>query len=358
MNILYISNSIHLGGDTKCILKLAKEFKKEGNRIFLASNDGIMRSEFEKLGIKNIKIGDVDDKSIINLIKIIFQVRQILRKNKIDIIHSHHRMTTLISKLASKGLNIKIVHTQHLCIKDKYKLTNIALRNTNIITVSNEAKNILIKKSKLDENKITTIYNTIECENNVDEDVDAKLVELKEQGYFIVGQVSRVIDYKGIYDFVDIAELTTAKNNNIKFVFIGDGPEFQQMKEYIIDRNLQNKVFMLGSKKNVIKHLRLLDLFILCSYIEGLPLTPIEAFSQKIPVIGTDIGGTNEEIIDDLNGYLLKKKDINAFKEKIIFLFNNRKKLSELGEKAYSVYKEKFNSDNYIKKHKFLYEVK
>ncbi|WP_255993621.1 glycosyltransferase [Clostridium perfringens] len=356
MNILYISNSIHLGGDTKCILKLAKEFKKKGNTIFLASNDGVMKSEFEKIGVKNIKINDVEDKSITNIIKIIFQVRRILKKNKIDVIHSHHRMTTLISKLASIGLNIKIIHTQHLCIDDKYKLTNIALRNTSIVTVSNEAKNILIKKSRLDSKKITTIYNTIENENNIDEEIDQRLIELKQKGYFLVGQVSRVIDYKGIYDFVDIAEITIAENDNIRFIFIGDGPDFEKMREYIIKKRLKDKVILLGSKNNVIKHLEFLDLFILCSYIEGLPLTPIEAFSQKIPVIGTNIGGTNEEIKDGLNGYLVDKKDILGFKEKIIYMYNNIDILDKMGKNAFEIYNNKFNSNVYCEKHEHLYK--
>lgn len=357
MNILYLNNSVHLGGDTKCILKLCNEFNNDNNKIIIASNGGIQLNEFKKVGVRHYKIGDVENKSIFNVIKIVNQLRKIVKLENIEIVHSHHRMTTMLIKLACKGLKVKIIHTQHLCIEDKFKLTNLALRNIEVITVSNEAKNILINKAKLKDNKITTIYNSIDIKKN-NEEIDSKLIQLKEEGYFIVGQVSRIIDYKGIYDFVDIAEITVKENDNIRFVFIGDGPEKENLSKYIKRKKLEDKIFLLGSKDNVIEHLEYFDLFILCSYIEGLPLTPIEAFYKSIPVIGTNIGGTNEEIIDGVNGYLVEKRDILKFKEKIMYLFNNRDELNKMGEAAYNIYLKNFNLEDYINNHKKLYEVK
>ena len=52
MNILYINNSMHLGGDNKCILKLIKEFKND-NKIIVASRGGILEGELNNLGIKH-----------------------------------------------------------------------------------------------------------------------------------------------------------------------------------------------------------------------------------------------------------------------------------------------------------------
>lgn len=356
MNILYINNSVHLGGDTKCILKLAKEFKNAGNNVIIASKGGVMEKKFSDIGVEHYKIGNVMNKSLFNIIKVVKEIREIVKLNNIDVIHSHHRMTTLLCKIAIKNSKVKLIHTQHLCINDKFKLTKIALNKVRVITVSEEAKNILVKKSNLDPTNITTIYNTID---NIKSNgkIDEKLIELKEKGYFIVGQVSRIIDYKGIYDFVDIAEKTIKENDNIRFVFIGDGPEKVDLEKYIKEKSLEDKVFLLGSKNNVMEHLEYLDLFILCSYIEGLPLSPIEAFSKKIPVIGTNIGGTNEEINNGINGYLVETKDIEKFKEKIIYLYNDKIMLSKLGENAYKTYIEKFNLENYVNNHKKLYEI-
>ena len=337
MRILYLNNVMTVGGVTKCILKLCKELK-DNNEIVVASHGGQLLDEFKSMGITHYEINDVENKHPINILSNIKKIINIVKHEEIEIIHSHHRMTTMIAKFVSKFTDVKVIHTQHLCIEDKFKLTKVALNNIQTITVSESAKRILETKSNLDGKNITTIYNTIEVENK-NKSVDERLKQLKEAGYFIISQVSRVIDYKGVYDFVDIAEITVKENENIRFVFIGDGPEKDKLEEYIKQKKLQDYVFMLGSKDNVIEHLKYIDLLILCSYIEGLPLAPLEAFSQGIPVIATNIDGTNEEINDGQNGYLVNIKDIHRFKSYISKIYN-----------------EKFNNDIYIQKHIKLYK--
>lgn len=353
MNILYINNSMHLGGDNKCILNLCKELNNE-NKIFIASKGGILEKDFNELGIKHYYIHDVVNKMPNIIISNIIKLIKIVKKENIDIIHSHHRMGTLTAKIVSKFTGVKVIHTQHLCIKNNFKLTKLALSNIKVITVSNAAKRILKEKSKLDVNEITTIYNTVDVANK-NKVIDDKLRLLKESGYFIVCQVSRTIDYKGIYDFVDIAELTIKENDNIRFVFIGDGPEQDNLTLYIKEKNLEEYIYMLGSKDNVIEHLKYVDLVLLCSYIEGLPLAPIEAFSQRIPVIATDIDGTNEEIIDGYNGYLVPAKDIEGFKQNILKIYKNPELLMKLKDNAYNIYMKNFNTKKYIDSHKEIY---
>lgn len=354
MRILYLNNVMSVGGVTKCILKLCKE-KSTNIETVVASHGGALLGEFNSLGIKHYEIYNVEDKSPINIIKNIKILCNIVRNEKIDIIHSHHRMTTLLSKIVSKIVKVKVIHTQHLCIEDKFKLTNIALRNISTITVSEAAKKILIEKSNLDEKNITTIYNTIETENG-NKEVDQRLLELKEKGYFIIAQVSRAIDYKGVHDFINIAKESVKENNNLRFVFIGDGPEFKNMEKSIIEQNLQEYVYLLGSKNNVIEHLKYIDILLLCSYIEGLPLAPLEAFSQGIPVIATNIDGTNEEIEDGCNGFLVNPKDINRFKLNILKLYKDKLLLEKFKESAYKTYVNNFNVENYISKHENLYK--
>lgn len=352
MNILYLNNSVHLGGDTKCILKLSKELNN--NKIIVASAGGVLIKEFQKIGVKHYTIKPISSTNIFRIVSNIIEIIKIVKKEKIDIIHSHHRMTTLMSKIASKFVKVKAVHTQHLCIKDKFYLTKIALNNINTITVSEGAKDILKRKCNLDEKKITTIYNTIELEAE-NKEIDSKLLELKEKGYFLVAQVSRIIDYKGIYDFVDVAANTIKTNKNIRFILIGEGEESEDLRKYIKKSNLEEYVYMLGSKDNVIEHLKNIDLVLLCSYIEGLPLVPLEAFSQHVPVVATNIPGTREEIIDGENGFLVKERDIEGFTEKIIDIFNNKELYYFLKENAYKIFNEKFTVEKYISAHMSLY---
>lgn len=353
MNILYLNNSIHLGGDTKCILKLCKELGGL-NKIIMVSNGGRLLSEFEKIGIKHYTIRPIKSKKIYNTLLNIIKIIKIVKKENIDIIHSHHRMTTLISKIVSKFVKVEVIHTQHLCIENKFFLTRLSLKNIKTITVSNGAKEILMEKCKLNKKNITTIYNTIEleCKNK---EIDPKVLELKEKGFFLVAQISRIVDYKGVYDFVDIAKNTVKTNKNIRFLLIGDGKESENLRKYIKKENLMEYVYMLGSKDNVIEHLKYIDLILLCSYIEGLPLTPIEAFSQGVPVIATNIPGTSEEIIHDINGFLLPIKDIEGFRKRIDEIQSNEEVYKYLKKGAYKSFSKNFTAEKYISSHLDIY---
>lgn len=353
LNILHLNKSTHLGGDTKCVLKLCKKMK-EDNNIYMASSGGILLEEFEKMKIDHYLIKNVVNKSpyviIFNVIKLI----KLVKSKKIDVIHSHHRMATLTAKIVRKFTGVNVVHTQHSCVEDKVKLTKIALSNIELVTVSDAVKNRLVNKYKLDEKRMTTVYNTIDLTYESKE-VDDCLIKLKNDGYFIVAQVSRINKYKGIYEFVDIAKATIKKNKNIRFIFLGDGPEKQKMMEYIKEQGMSEYIYLLGAKSNVIEHIKYIDLMLLCSFVEGLPLTPLEAFSQKVPVIGTDIDGTREEIENGVNGYLINISEIDEFANKIDKISRDKKLFNILRENSLSIFEEKFNEKNYIEGYKNVY---
>ncbi|MDY2882250.1 MAG: glycosyltransferase family 4 protein [Romboutsia timonensis] len=353
MNILYISNVMEFGGVEKCIIQLSNGFKKD-NKVIVCTAGGPLTKELAEINIPHYTILNTDSKGPRTIIKNLNIIYKIIKDENIDIVHSHHRMTTLYCKFLSRFMKFKLIHTQHLCIEDKVKFTKFALGNIPIITVSDGAKKNLITKYGLDGKNITTIYNTVETKNS-NYTIDDKLIELKNNGNFIVSQISRLVDYKGVLDFVEIANKVCKIEKNIKFVLIGSGPERDNIIKLIRKYNLDDNVFLLGNKDNIINQLKYIDLVLLCSYIEGLPLVPLEAFSQGIPVIGTNIGGTNEEIIDNVNGFLVEKRDVDTFAKKIIELYRNKEVYIKQKENSIAIFNSKFNKKMYIDNHKKYY---
>jgi glycosyltransferase involved in cell wall biosynthesis len=354
MNILYINRGMGLGGVEKCIIQLSKAFNKD-NKIIVASMGGELTDELKKLNIKHYNIINTDSKNSGDILRNILNIYKIVKKERIDLIHSHHRMTTLLAKAVSKFIKVGLIHTQHLCIEDKFKLTKLALKNIKTITVSEAAKRILIEKADLNKEDITTIYNTIEP-RSTNKIVDSRLLDLKEKGYFLVAQISRIVDYKGIYDFIEVAKKTNLENETIKFLLLGDGPELINVKKIVKDENLEDCIYLFGSKDNIIEHLKYIDIVLLCSYIEGLPLTPLEAFSQGVPVIATNIDGTNEEIENGFNGYLVEPKDVEAFKDKILKIFNDKELYDHLKINCIKDFNSRFNNKIYFDAHFKVYK--
>lgn len=354
MNILYINNIMEVGGVEKCIIQLSK-LMNDNCKVIVASAGGTLVEELVSYNVKHYKIENTDNKNPINVMRNLIKIYRIIKKENIDLVHSHHRMTTLYCKILKKVIKFKLVHTQHLCIEDKVKLTRIALNKIPIITVSDGAKENLINIYKLQDKYITTIYNTIETKNN-NYEIDDRLLKLKDEKAFIVAHISRLVEYKGVYDFIEIAKKVSKKQSNIKFVIIGDGEERDSIENIIKANELEESIFLLGNKNNVINQLDKIDLVLLCSYIEGLPLTPLEALYKGIPVIATNIKGTNEEIVDGYCGYLLEIKDIDGFADKIIELYNDSNKYSKLKENCTKRFDLLFSKEKYAENHKAYYK--
>jgi glycosyltransferase involved in cell wall biosynthesis len=355
MNILYINRGMGVGGVEKCIIELTRLFMND-NKIVVASMGGELVKELMDMGIKHYKIINTDSKNILDILRNVKIINKIVKEEKINIIHSHHRMTTLLAKVVSKITKVPIIHTQHLCIDDKFKFTKMTLEGVSIITVSNGAKEALVNKCDLDESRITTIYNTVNIEN-ANEEIDKILLKLKAENRFVIAQISRLVDYKGVYDFLNIAKSINKEGSNIRFILIGDGEEKENIRNFIKKNALDDFVFILGNKDNVINQLKCINLVLLCSYIEGLPLTPLEAFSQGVPVIATNIPGTKEEIENGINGYLVEMKDIDGFKEKIMNIYQNKEKYIMMKKRCVEIFNRKFNSEIYFNSHLDVYKA-
>ncbi|NSM83098.1 glycosyltransferase family 4 protein [Enterococcus faecalis] len=354
MKIMYITRDISVGGVTKCIYNLCKNQTFSGHAIICASGEAL-KEDFLGLNVDFFAISDVERRNPIILLKVLMIIKSLIKREQITLIHSHHRMTTLLAKLAAVGTEAKVVHTQHLNIQDKFYFTRIALSKIPTICVSQAAKKILVDKSGLDCENICTIYNAIDEETDYGE-IDPQLVASKTNSFFTVAQISRLVEYKGVFEFLEIAKKVSKHTDRIKFFLIGDGPEKKKLLCKIKEQGLVGTVFLLGNKSNVLKQLEAVDLMMLCSKIEGLPLAPIEAFYSGIPVIGSDIDGTREEVKNGKNGYLIPQNQLDEFAEKILYLSKNPKVYQQMKLSAKRTFKDKFTTDKYILNHQKFYQ--
>ena len=142
----------------------------------------------------------------------------------------------------------------------------------------------------------------------------------------------------------------------IKFIMVGDGPQFERVSRIVKENNkLTDKIILIGHTSDVRKYLEIMDCFVLTSKVEGLPNVIIEAQYSGIPVISTDAGGARECIIENTTGliceigneYQIPKMVLNTIKDQEII--NNSKK------KAPKFILEKFGEKNWAKSINKLY---
>lgn len=212
------------------------------------------------------------------------------------------------------------------------------------ICVSKGVANHLIKQG-IDDSKVEVIYNGI----------DVQKFDLQKEAHdiFTAGMVARFSKQKDQMTLIKAIEyLVKEKNEQIKLLLMGEGKTKKRCKEYVKEHNMEDYIeFIDGNFKDLIVKT---DVFVLSTHYEGLPLVICEAMASKTPVIGTDVIGVNEIIIDNETGLLVKENDIIDLANNIRKIKSNKLLRNNLLIKAY-------NKNIYYNKHymldKYLEEV-
>ena len=294
------------------ICKMAKQYNNINMEV-ATGESGILVDKLEKdLGIKVHVL-----KKLVHPINPFIdykgykEIKRLIKENNYDAVHCHSTKAGILGRLAANKLGVKkVIYTvhgywpilQYEGIKRKIAIfleRYLANKTTDLVLIS-KSDIELSKRMKIgNEKKYRLIYNKI----TVEKDKIGKGVLRKElnvdNNIKIIGNVSRVDDQKNPFLFIDIANEYLKNNNNVVFVWVGDGNLIQQAKNYAEKLNLKEKVKFIGFRQNGIEYMKDFDLLLLTSSWEGVPITILEAIELKIPILSTDVGGIKEIIGKD-----------------------------------------------------------
>jgi glycosyltransferase involved in cell wall biosynthesis len=172
--------------------------------------------------------------------------------------------------------------------------------------------------------------------------VEQTIGEIKSKYEFLILSIARLSPPKKFDLFCEIAELL--KKEKIAFIWIGN--QYQP-------ENIPENVYCMGSIKNAYQYIPLVDICILPSNYEGLPISIIESLIFAKPVIASKVGGISE-ILDGKNGFALEN-NAQLFAEKILLYKNNREIYDEACIAARKTYEEKFTIEHMYSKYLDLY---
>ena len=230
------------------------------------------------------------------------------------------------------------------------KVTNLML------TVSNEDYAEAKKYFKSKKCEICYVGNGVDTlkynkKNYVNEDINLKKSLNIDTSHIIFGTVSRIVEEKGINEFLKAAVQISKEYKNISFLLIGsklksdpnDGIEIEINKAKSI---LQNRLHILGHRDDIPNLLSIMDVFCLLSWREGLPVSVIEAMMLSRPIIATNIRGNRELVKDHENGLLVTKKDGNDAYESFKKLIASSQIRVSYGKKSRYIAERFYNIEN------------
>ena len=160
---------------------------------------------------------------------------------------------------------------------------------------------------------------------------------------------------KGQAVIVDAMGALAARFPGIRAVLAGDGPELPAMRERAVSRGVAASVVFPGSFKEPWDLLRAADVFVLASDIEGLPLVVLEAMSQGVPVVATDVGGMPEAVIDGETGLLIPPRDPAALTAAITRILGDADLTLRMRQAALTRFRQRFTMHRMLEAHRDLY---
>ena len=278
-------------------------------------NEGRLAQEMRACGIE-VK---VIPESTTGILATLWEATRYLRGRRIHILHSHRYKENVLAALLAWTCRVPfVVRTQHGLPEPfggargwKQKLVQRLDRfvarfaTDRVISVSSELRGHLSRY--VDPRKVVVINNGLDTER-----VSSSLSSSEAKQRLGIPAFCRTLGYAGRFEpvkrldlFLAAAKLIAGQIPNVRFILVGTGSEEARLREIARAQGLENSVMFLGHRNDIYDVLRAMEVFVLCSDHEGLPMVLLEALHLGVPVVGRRVGGLPEVIEDGADGLLL-----------------------------------------------------
>ncbi|MCJ7497532.1 MAG: glycosyltransferase family 4 protein [candidate division Zixibacteria bacterium] len=359
--ILHLHNTSSIGGAEQMFINLADFINPDKFKSYVGVfREGELTSELRK---RNIKILWFKESTQTYDYKFLKNIIQLIKLNRIDLIHSHTWGTDFYGYWATKILKIPMISTIHnrYYIFEKwsrrfsYKIFISQVKK--IVVVSKDIQNLLREELKLSPQKVKLIYNGIDThkfENKKDFKPLRKELNLSEEE-LILGNVGNLREVKDHHTLILSFHRIASIFPRAKLLIVGEGELKSSLVKLCSELGLESRVLFLGHRDDVPQILKLMDIFILSSHSEGCSISVLEAMASGKPVIATRVGGNPELVLEGKTGFLVPPAEPEKLAEKILSLLKNEDLRLKMGDEGRRKVKEKFSLETMIKNYEELY---
>ena len=373
MRICHVITKPELGGAQLSTLSLVSNLPKDKYAVsIITSSSGILKTDFEKL--KNVRtyFSSFLIKPISPIVDILafIHIYNIYRCNGFKIIHTHSSKAGILGRWAALFARVPVIlHTAHGWSFNNYQpilvkrfyifLEKVTARFTaNIICVSKKDIETGLKYKIAPLEKFTLIGYGIPL-SEFKKSGSQKEHKKKELGIDnndpVVGMVSCLKPQKAPLDYVKACIDIYNKMTGVNFLLVGDGVLRKRCKEELAKSGLNGRFIFTGWRRDVADILDIIDVVVLTSKWEGMPIAIIEALSKGKPVVATDTGGVRELIKYGITGYVTKPGEYKETSEIILKVLKDKVLYNKMSYEARLSIDESFDVTAMVDKIDSLY---
>ena len=289
----------------------------------------------------------------------IHQIQEYIREDGIDLVHTHGYKADLYGYVAARRSHKPVVATCHNWVGGTAALgiynhlDRLALKRFNAVAAVSDSVAQRLLDSGVSARKIHTIANGI----------DVKAFERAEPlptlaftGHKIVGMVARLDLQKGFVYLLRAVRELCVTFPELKVVIVGEGPDRLPIEVMIQAHGLQSNVVLAGQQSDMPGVYAAMDIFVLPSLNEGLPMTILEAMAASRPVIATRVGAIPTVIKHGENGLLVDPGDTDGFREAVKSLLNDSDLCRRIGAAGHTWVGRNYTSESMALNYRRLYD--
>ena len=317
-------------------------------------NEGRLAYKLKNLGIKT----DVIPESRHNSFSILRLLGRYFREQKVDIVHVHKYKENILGGIASAYHGIPFrVRTVHglpepaFGLRARKRSIYEVLDNCinrwlvdRLLAVSLDMRRELLKR--FGDEKITCVHNGIDVQT-IRRNVCATdwRKELNIGGKeIVIGTMSRLTPIKGLEFFLKAARIVRSQRSNTKFIIVGDGPLRSSLRTLAFEYGINTDVIFLGHRDDAYGILQLMDILVLPSLKEGIPMALLEGLALARPIVATRVGGIPEVIEHGISGLLVTPGRDDQLAQSCIRLMDDYNLAQRLGAAGRETVEEKFSA--------------
>jgi glycosyltransferase involved in cell wall biosynthesis len=343
MRVVHLMASPFYGGPERQMLGLARHLPREVESVFLSFAEGGLAQPFldeaRRLGFQAKAL-------VHNTPRYFACVREVadeLSRLSADLVCCSGYKPDLVGWRSARRVGIPVVSISHGWTAATWRvrcyewLDRFILGWMDAVVCVSKAQADKARVAGVAEAKIAVIQNAIDADAFVEPqpDVRAEMARwFASPPRWIIGAAGRLSPEKGFAVYIEAATQVVQQRPDADFVLFGDGPLRGDLERLVAQRGLQGRFVFAGFRNDLGRFLPNLDIHVMSSATEGLPVVLLEAGAAGVPTVATSVGGIPEVLDDAQDGYLVAAGDASALAQRVIALLDNEPQRQAMGQAA------------------------
>lgn len=315
IRLMQIMEDLHVGGLERVVITICRTIDRDRFEpsVLCLRGGGPLAEELQDMGVTVVDVGGQPATADYFAFR---KVARELKQRRVDVIHTHNSIALFDGFAAARLSCVRgHVHTDHardFPDRRRHMVAEHIISHfvSSFVAVSDHTRDNLVRYEKIAPSRIDVIPNGIDGTRfRRPVDVAAKRAELGVGAGPVIGLAARLTEQKGVIYLLQAVVHLREQFPELRVLIAGSGDQEECLRQKALELDVDDTVQFLGVRLDIPELLQALDVFVIPSVWEGLPMALLEAFAAGCPVVAADVGGIASVIRHGHNGSLVPARD-------------------------------------------------